>query len=97
MLAGGEQHDAACLPDGEGGAHVLAEVQLLQRDRVGFVLLQQRVHGGVDLGQAPLRRQLRARADDAAVQCQQPAAAACDDAVAGAGEAGVYAEDDHGL
>ncbi len=96
-LAGGEQHHAARLPDGERRAHVLAEVQLLQRHRIRLVLRQQGVHRGVDLSQAALRRELRARADDAAVQCQQSTAAARDDAVAGVGQARIYAEDDHGL
>jgi hypothetical protein len=49
----------------------------------------------MDLGQAPLRRELRSRGDDAAVERQQPPAAACDDAVAGVGETRVDAEDDH--
>ena len=95
-LAGSQQHHAARLPDGERGAHVLAEVQLLERHRIGRVLVEQRVDGGVDLRQAPLGREFRGGRDHAAVQRHEPAAAPRDDAVAGVGEAGIDAEDDHG-
>ena len=44
-LAGGEHRHAARLPDGEGGAHVLAEVELLERKRVGVVLVEQLLDG----------------------------------------------------
>ena len=40
-LAGGEQHDAARLADGERRAGVGAEVELLDRHRVGPVLVDQ--------------------------------------------------------
>ena len=40
-LAGRQQHDAARLPDRERRAHVGAEVELLDRDRLGPVLVQQ--------------------------------------------------------
>ena len=94
-LAGGEHHDAARLADGEGAARVRAEVQLLERHRVGLVLAEQRVHRVVDLGEPPLRRQAGGRLDHAAVERDEPPAAAGDDAVAGVGEARVYAEHDH--
>ena len=97
VLAGREHHHAARLPDGERRAHVLAEVQLLERHRMRLVLVEQGVDGGVDLGQATLRRELRAGGDDAAVQSQQPPAAARHDAVAGVRETGVDSKDDHGL
>jgi hypothetical protein len=80
----------------EGGAHVLAEVELLECHGVRLVLAEQRVHGSVDLCQAPLGREPRARGDHATVQRQQPPVAALDHAVAGAGEARVDAENDHG-
>ncbi len=96
VLAGHEQDHAAGLTNGERGAHVLAEIQLLERHRVGFVLAHQRIDSVVDLGQAPLRRRLGTCADHAAVQRQQARAASLDDAVARVGQAGIYAEDDHG-
>ena len=67
-LAGREHHDAARLPDGERGAHVLAEVELLERHRVGLVLVEQRRDRRVDLGQPPLVRRLARRLDHAAVE-----------------------------
>ncbi len=97
LLAGGEHRHAAGLPDRERGPHVLAEVELLERHRVGLVLAQQILERAVDLGQAPLVRCPGARLDDAAVERDQPAVAARDDAVARVGETRVYAEDDHGL
>ena len=96
-LAGREHHHAARLPDREGAARVLAEVELLERDRVGLVLGEQRLERRVDLGQAPLVRRRRARVSmTPPSSATQAPAAARDDAVAGVGEAGVDAEDDHG-
>ena len=87
-LAGGEHHHPARLPDRERAAGVLAEVQLLERDRVRLVLAQQRLHARVDVGEPPLGRRARGRRDDAAVERREPPArAADDDAVAGVGEA----------
>jgi hypothetical protein len=40
------------MADRERGAHVLAEVQLLQRDRIRTMLLEQGVDAGVDVGEA---------------------------------------------
>ena len=96
-LAGGQHHDPARLADRERGAHVLAEVQLLERHRVGLVLLQQLLHGRVDVGQPALLRR-----SSAAVSITPPSSASrrpprrSDDAVAGARQAGVDAEHDHG-
>ena len=54
-LAGGEDHDAAGLADGERRARVGAEVEVLDRDRVRLVVVHQLADAGVD------RRQARAR------------------------------------
>ena len=59
VAPGGEHHHAARMAHGEGGAHVLPEVELLEGHRVGGVLLQQTLHAGVDIDQAPLDRQCR--------------------------------------
>ena len=48
-LAGGQQHDAACLSDREGRADVLTEKQCFERDGIGPVLVEQ-------LGQARVQR-----------------------------------------
>ena len=60
-LAGGEDDDAARLADRERRARVRAEVQVLDRERVGLVLVEQRAHARVDRGEpragsAPRRR-----------------------------------------
>ena len=92
---GGEHHHAARLADGEGRARVDAEVQVLQRDGVGLVLVQQ-LADALEDGRQPPRRLERGRClDDAAVEREQPAALLRDDAVAGVGHARVDAEDDH--
>ena len=94
-LPGGQHHHAAGVADREGGAHVLAEVELLQGDRVGLMLGQQRSIARVDVGQAALL------GTPARVSITPPSSAvrrpplARHDAVAGAGQAGVYAEHDH--
>src|SRR5262249_24592217 len=93
--AGGEHDDAARVPDSEGGPDVLAEVQLLQRQRIGRVAGDQPVDLLVYVRQTPLDRRLRGRAYDAAVERHEPAFALCDDAVARVRETGVDAEDDH--
>ena len=67
-LAGGEHHDAAGLPDGEGAARVGAEVEVLEGDRVGPVLGDQRLDAGVDLGQPRLGRDAGPGLDHAAVE-----------------------------
>ncbi len=54
-LAGGEQHDAARLADGERAARVGAEVEVLDRHRVGLVLVDQLAHPRVDRREAPRR------------------------------------------
>ncbi len=94
-LAGGEHHDAARVTDGECRAHVLAEVQLLERDRIGLVRGDQLLDLVVDVRQSPLARQRGRRLDHTAVERHEPAVAASDHAVAGVGEPGIDAEDDH--
>ena len=77
-LAGGEQHDAARLADRERGARVGAEVEVLDRDRVGPVLVDQLADARVD--RRPAARSSGApgaRLDHAAVERDQPPAAAC--------------------
>ncbi len=95
MLARGEHYDAAGMPDGERGAHVLAEVELLERDGVGPMLLEQRIHARVYVRQAELMRGVRARFDHSAVQRDHPPASACNDAIAGVGKPRVYPENYH--
>ena len=94
-LAGGEHDDAARLPDGERARRVLAEVDVLHRDDLHEVLVEQLADAAVDRGEADLHGGFRAGRDDAAVEREQAPAAALDDAVAGVGGAGVDAEDDH--
>ena len=94
-LARREHRGAARLTDGERRTHVLTEVQLLERKRIGLVLVDQHLDGRVDIGQAPLLRRLGAGADDAAVERDEAAVAARDDAVAGVGQPGIDAEDYH--
>ena len=90
------QHDHSTgVPDGERRANVLAEVELLERDGVGVVCAEQLLDLAMDVGQAPLPGNPRGRLDDAAVKRGQAAIAVGHNAVAGAGEAGVYTEDDH--
>ena len=84
------------MPDGERRLHVLAEVELLQRDRIGLVRDDQRIELGVQLGEAPLAREFGGGLDHAAGEREQPPAAAFDDAVSGVREAGVDSEHDHG-
>ena len=96
VLAGGEHDHAAGLADGERAARVLAEVQLLERHRVGLVLAQEAIEGFVDVGEAALLGEAGRGVDDAAVERHQAAIAVGDDAVARVGETGIYAEDDHG-
>src|SRR5439155_27242902 len=100
LLPGGEHRGSAALPDGEGGASVLAEVQLLERHRVRVVRGQQLLDARVQLGQTHLRRRASGGANHAGTH-RSPAARAAratrgrHDTEAGAGEAGVDAENDH--
>ena len=94
-LAGGQHDDAARLPDGERARGVLAEEDVLHRDDLHEVLVEELADAAVDRREADLRRGLRARRDDAAVEGVEAAAAPFDDAVAGVGDAGIDAEDDH--
>ncbi len=95
MATGGEHHHAARVADGERGADVLPEVELLQGHGVGGVLLQQRIHAGIDVDQSSLDWQPGGGLDDAAVECGHAPASARHHAVASVGQAGVDAEHDH--
>ena len=88
-------HDAARLPHGEGGVRVRAEVEVLDRERVRRVLVEQRGDALVDRGE-PLAGVLpRGGLDHPAVERDQPCAVAGHDAVAGVGGARIDADDDH--
>ena len=90
-----QHHHATGVPDGKRRANVLAEVELLERDGVGLVCAEQLLDLAMDVGQSPLPRNPCGRLDDAAVKRGEAASAVGHNAVAGAGEAGVYTEDDH--
>jgi len=92
-----QHHYATGVADRECRAHVLAEVQLLERNRVGLVLAQQRVHRSVDVSEAPLLRNPGTCLDHAPVERHEPPLPACNHSVARVGQAGIYAEDDHAL
>ena len=94
-LSGGQHHHAAGVADGERGTHVLAEVQLLERHCVGSVRGEELLDRLMDIGQAPLLGSAGRRLDHAAVERHKAALPARDDAIAGVGQAGIYAEDDH--
>ena len=96
-LAGGQQHHAAGLADRERRAHVGAEVELLDRHRVGPVARR-----AARPTRAWIARQPRAGvAARRGVSTTPPSSAtrrpplARDDAVAGVGDARIDAEDDH--
>ena len=96
-LGGGEHRDAARLADGDRRAHVLAEVEVLERDRGRLVPGDQLLELGVDAGEPGLERQVRRRLDHAAVDGGHLAAGHPDDAEARVRHARVYAHDeDHG-
>ena len=61
------QHHAARLADGERGADVGAEVQLLDGHRLGLMLVEQLADALVDVGEPPLQPHPRAGLDDALV------------------------------
>ncbi len=63
-LAGRQQHDAAGLADRERGPRIGAEVQLLDRDRIGLVGVEQLCDAGVDRRQPALERDPRRGPDD---------------------------------
>ena len=95
MRASRREHRPARLPDGEGRANVLTEEQRFEGDGVGLVRGEQVENPLMQHRQAPLGRDARARLDHAAVERGEPPGAPGDDAVAGVGEAGIDAEDDH--
>jgi len=64
---------------------------------VRLVLVDQSADRRVDLREPALGAELRGRLDHTAVEREQAPAAARDDAVARICQAGIYAEDDHGL
>ena len=95
-LAGGQQHHAARLADRERGPRVGAEVQLLDRERVRPVAVEQLAHVAVDLGQPALERSAGAASRSRRrASARSARARALDHAVAGARGAGVDSEDDH--
>ena len=57
VLTGRQHGRAAGMPDGERGAHVLAEVELLEGHRVGTVRVHQLAQSRVDVGQPALPRE----------------------------------------
>ena len=88
-------HDPAGVPDGERRAHVLAEVQLLDRDGVGRCAS---ISTHPPAAWMSARRAPREHA--ALVSITPPSSApaarfAAHDAVAGVGEPGVNSENDH--
>ena len=83
------------LPDGERGADVGAEVQLLDGEGVGAVDVEQLADAGVDLRQPLLERDPGAGLHDPVVDRRQARARRRDDSVPGARGAGVDAENDH--
>lgn len=94
-LSRSEHHRTTAMADGECCGHVLAEVELLQGDRVRLVLDEQPINLGVDVDQPPLLGRAGRGLDHAAIQRNEPPATTGDDAVAGAGQAGINAEDNH--
>ncbi len=94
-LAGGQHHDPAGLADGEGRAHVGPEVQLLDRNRLRPVLVEQLADAGVDDREPRGGVAGRAGLDHAPVERHHPPALTPHHAVARVGGAGIDAEDDH--
>ena len=92
---GGGQHGAARLPDLQGTAGVAADVDALDREGRGRVLLDQRVDGTRDRGQALLERRVRIRVDASESDRPKPAAYRCHHAEARGCRAGVDPEDHH--
>ena len=83
------------MPDGERGARVLAEVELLERHRIRPVAADQLVELRVNVGEPALGRRAGGGADHAPVQSHELVSSACDHAVARVGDTGVHAQDDH--
>ena len=94
-LPGGQHDHPAGLPDGERGARVRAEVEVLDGERGRRVLVQERRHAGVDGGQPRAGIQPRRGLYHPAVERQQPTAAARHHAEARVRRAGIDAEGDH--
>ena len=94
-LAGGEHDHPAGLPDGERGARVRAEVEVLDGERGRRVLVEQRRHAGVDGGQARARVQRPPRSLSPRRRAPEAPAAARHHAVARVRRAGIDAEGDH--
>ena len=94
-LAGGQQHHPAGLADRERGPGVGAEVQLLDRNRIRAITLEQLHHMAVNLRQPALEPDAGGRLDHAGGEHAQGRPGTLDHAVAGAGGAGVDSNDDH--
>ena len=95
-LAGGEHHDPARLPDGErASARWRRSTGPRPPPPRACSSSSSSPHAGVDRGQARAGVRARRGLDHAAVERDQPAALVRDHAVAGVGDAGVDAEDDH--
>jgi hypothetical protein len=95
-LSGGEEHHPARLPDGKRGAGVGAEVQLLDRDRVRPVDIEQFAHARVDVREPAFERDSRQRPDHTVLERAQPRARALHQAIARAGRPGVDSQYHHG-
>ena len=94
-LPGREQHDAARLADRERRAGVVAEEEVLDRDGVRLVLVDELGDPRVDVGEAALQRRARRRLDHAGRQRRQAPGGGRHHAVARVGGAGIDAEDAH--
>src|SRR5204863_6603807 len=81
--------------DLERAAGVLAEIEVLDRERDRGMLADQVEHARVDAGEAALERLARLGGDHAAVEGGEPRAVGEHHAVARVGGAGIDAEDDH--
>ena len=82
VLGGGQHRHPARLADGHRRAHVLAEVDLLDRHRLRLVPGDQLAQRAVDPLQAPLHRLIRRGLDHAAVEGNHVVALYADDAEA---------------
>src|SRR5205823_2175488 len=88
----GDEHGAPRLPDGERDAGVGADVRLLEHDRIGRVLLDERRHPLEDRLEAGLRTLPRGRLPPAVLDRPEAAGAFVDDPVAASSRTWVDAE-----
>jgi hypothetical protein len=94
VLGGGQHRHSPRLADGDGGAHVLAEEEVLERDRHRLVPGDQLLELGVDAGEAGLERRPRGSLDDATIDGAHPSAREPHNTEARVRHAGVYAHDE---